>query len=159
MDDRRDVVPVTISLLPARWYRDELARRHRLLVPADVDTWRGDTEVLRALVDGARREDRPVAAAVSVSASVRQVLAPAWTLGGTAYVADFSSPPRGDAIDRVSVERIAALVEPQLPSRAHRGRDPAVAYVVRLLRCPTQAANVAAGAGEPGSLDSRCNFK
>lgn len=155
MDDRRDVVPVTISLLPARWYRDELARRHRLLTPADVDTWRGDTEILRALVDGARREDRPVAAAVSVSASVRQVLAPAWTLGGTAYVADFASAPRGDVIDRASVERIAALVEPQLPGRAHRGRDPAVAYVVRLLRCPTQAAT----AGEPGSLDSRCNFK
>jgi hypothetical protein len=157
--DRRDVVPVTISLLPAHWYRQELARRYELLAPAEVEAWRGDREILRALANGAQRTGRPLAAAVSVSASVRQSLAPAWTLGGTAYVADFSAAPRGDVVDPAAVKRIAALVAPQLPRSEHRGRDPAVPYVVRLLRCPIDAAAHGQNTGQPGSLDSRCNFK
>jgi hypothetical protein len=162
LNDRRDVVPVTVSLLPAGWYREELARRHALLEPDQVNAWRGDLPVLRALVEGARREGRPVAAAVSVSRSVRQALAPGWTLGGTAYVADFSGAPRGDAIDVASVERVANLVNARSSAIDYKGRDPAVPYVVRLLRCPSQAqgASVAAGDGALGaSLDSRCNFK
>lgn len=162
LSDRRDVVPVTLSLLPARWYRAELARRYQLLNPADVDAWRGDQPVMEALVEGARREGRPVAAAVTVSASVRQGLAPAWTLGGTAYVADFASAPRGDSIDHSAVERVAALIAPRLPVRSYGGRDPAVPYVVRLLQCPSQAMRLASTANSEGagsSLDSRCNFK
>ena len=159
LDDRRDVVPVTISLLPAAWYRAELARRYRLLDPGRLSGWRGDIPVLQALVEGARREGRPVAASVSVSASVRQALAPAWTLGGTAYVAGFAGEARGDAIDAASVERIAALIAPRLPTAAYRGRDPAVPYVVRLLNCPRQSTAVASGAAQADSLDPRCNFK
>jgi hypothetical protein len=159
MGDRRDVVPVTVSLLPALWYREELARRHHLLASDEIAIWRGDVEILRALMNGARRTGRPLAAAVSVSAHVRQSLAPAWTLGGTAYVADLTASPRRDVVDRASVERIADLVTRQLPRSEHRGRDPAVPYVVRLLRCPIEAAAAAADASRSGSLDSRCNFK
>jgi hypothetical protein len=162
LNDRRDVVPVTVSLLPAHWYRAELARRYQLLTPEDIEGWRGDLPVLRALVEGARREGRPVAAALSISADLRQALAPAWTLGGTAYIADFESAPRGDTIDRASVTRIATLVAPHLPSRTYRGRDPAVPYVVRLLQCPSLSLRDARPLTEHESvvsLDSRCNFK
>jgi hypothetical protein len=162
LNDRRDVVPVTVSLLPAQWYRAELARRHQLLDQGDIDVWRGDMPVLRALVDGARREGRPVAAAVSIRAEVRHALLPAWTLGGTAYVANPGHAARGDTINQAAVTRIAALVAPRLPGPAYRGRDPAVPYVVKLLHCPSQAmreASTPTGSGSGVSLDSRCNFK
>jgi hypothetical protein len=38
---RRDITPVTLPLLGATWYREELARRHQLLGPEFVETWRG----------------------------------------------------------------------------------------------------------------------
>jgi len=57
---RRDVTIVVVPLLPASWYRAELARRERLLTPDFVPTWRGAPQVVAALCAGAAREHRPV---------------------------------------------------------------------------------------------------
>ena len=57
---RRDVAIVVVPLLPAAWYRAELARRERLLGPDFVPTWRGAPQVVAALCAGAAREHRPV---------------------------------------------------------------------------------------------------
>jgi Protein of unknown function (DUF2723). len=38
---RHDVTPVTLPLLGATWYREELARRYHLLGPDFVESWRG----------------------------------------------------------------------------------------------------------------------
>jgi hypothetical protein len=162
LDERRDVVPVTISLLPAKWYRAELARRYRLLDSTSVAAWAGETAMLGALVEAARRAGRPVSAAVSVPAGLRHALAPAWTLGGMAYVADFTSSVRGDSVDVGAVGAVADLVAASVTLREPRGRDPAVNYVARLLQCPADALRATA---EPRRgaiadlLDSRCNFK
>ena len=161
LGERRDVVPVTISLLPATWYRDELSRRHRLLDSVIVTTWQGEAITLRALVDGARRVGRPVAAALTVSASLRTQLAPAWTLGGMVFVAGHGGEPRGDTVDSTVTRAVVELIDRRSPL-ATVGRDPAALYVARILRCPVAALQLgSATAAEPTSalLDSRCNFK
>ena len=58
---RRDVTIVVVPLLPAAWYRAELARRDKLLPPDFVPTWRGAPQVVAALCAGAAHEHRVVA--------------------------------------------------------------------------------------------------
>lgn len=157
--ERRDVVPVTIPLLPAAWYREELARRHGLLDSSTVAAWKGDEATVRALAQGARARGRPFAAAVTVSSALRQQVAPAWTLGGLAYVADHEAPPQGDRVDRAAVEAIARLIAARIPGPV-REHDPARAYVASVLRCPEAARQLAErGSASAPLLDSRCNFK
>jgi hypothetical protein len=57
---RRDVTLVVVPLLPATWYRAELARRQGLLTQDVVPTWRGATQMIAALCAGAARRNRPV---------------------------------------------------------------------------------------------------
>ena len=163
LGERRDVVPVTIPLLGATWYREEQRRRHNLFTPDAVKTWLGEPAMLQALVAGAQREGRPVAASMSVSPSVRQRLAPHWTLGGLAYVAGRGEEgePTSLGIDSVRTRAVSDLITMKLRA-APRGRDPASAYVVRLMRCPSailQLGRSGADGVDSASLDSRCNFK
>lgn len=161
LHERRDVAAVTISLLPARWYREELARRHQLFDSTSVATWRGEIETLRALLDAARGARRPVTAALTVRSALRSELAPAWTLGGMVFVADAASLRRGDRVDTAATRAVAELIASRKPA-AGKGRDPATAYVERILRCPSAALRLGtAPSAEPAAslLDSRCNFK
>jgi len=161
LGERRDVVPVTVSLLPAAWYRRELARRHRLLDSTTVDYWRGEEATLRALVTAARERGRPVAAAVTVPHPVRARLAPSWTLGGMAYVPGSETAPLPDAMDTLATRRVADLISRRIPASV-RDRDPATSYVLRVLRCPSQALRSGGNALDASpelTLDSRCNFK
>jgi hypothetical protein len=57
---RRDVTIVVVPLLPATWYRAELARRQGLLTQEFVPQWKGATQVITAICDGASRSNRPV---------------------------------------------------------------------------------------------------
>jgi hypothetical protein len=57
---RRDVTPVTLPLLGATWYREELARRHHLLGPGFVETWRGLGATYAELCNRSRAMGRPV---------------------------------------------------------------------------------------------------
>lgn len=57
---RRDVIIVTIPLLPPEWYRAELLRRHHLLDSGFVSSWRGSTRTLDDLRMNAARQGRPV---------------------------------------------------------------------------------------------------
>jgi hypothetical protein len=160
LGERRDVVPITIALLGADWYREEQRRRYRLLDSTLAAVWHGERPTLAALVAGARREGRPVTASMSVSPALRRELAPAWALGGLAYVAT-DTVQRGDIVDSARTTAVANLIETRL-GFTPRGRDPASAYVARLMRCPAsilQLGSSAEGRGEIASLDSRCNFK
>ncbi|HWP71264.1 MAG TPA: DUF2723 domain-containing protein [Gemmatimonadaceae bacterium] len=161
LGERRDVVPVTLSLLPADWYRAELARRYRLLDQATVETWRGEPATIQALVSAAIDERRPVAAAVTVPVTVREAIGPAWTMAGMAYVVDWGSARRPDAVDSLTTRRVADLISARIPNPP-REHDPATTYVSRVLRCPSQALRLGTPSGEPSPdalLDSRCNFK
>ena len=59
---RSDVTTVTLPLLGAKWYRQELARRHQLLDPGFVDEWRGLGETYSHVCIRARELGRTVVA-------------------------------------------------------------------------------------------------
>ena len=56
---RRDVTPVTVPLLGARWYRAELSRRHGLM---DLSQWKGADSALAIICRLASEQGRPVVA-------------------------------------------------------------------------------------------------
>jgi transmembrane protein TMEM260 (protein O-mannosyltransferase) len=57
---RRDVVIVTVPLLPPNWYRAELLRRHELLDSAFVREWYGRDPTVENIRKNAAREGRAV---------------------------------------------------------------------------------------------------
>ena len=167
---RPDVTVVTLPLLPAMWYRAELARRYGLLPGPVVNSWRGQHATVTSLAERARNLGRPLAVAVGVPAGQREALGRSWVATGAVYAeraTDTPSPTvvpiqmRGDtmsvsmrseplAIDTGKVAR----VETQ-PSQ--RVLDPTEAYIATLLNCPRQFLD-AARAGS-GSVDPRCNLR
>jgi hypothetical protein len=160
---RRDVVTVTLPLLPARWYRAELARRHGLLPPAAVHAWRGESRTLAALAEAARARGRPIAASLQVRAAARAALPgggspDAWTLAGLVRVLDAPADPRPvDAplalravdgagvarVDTVATSRVAADVARRWPglldAPARAGGDGTVRWALAQLACPRAA--------------------
>jgi hypothetical protein len=60
---RRDVTTVTLPLLGAQWYREELARRHLLLESEFVGSWRGAGATYSEICERARALGRPIVAA------------------------------------------------------------------------------------------------
>jgi hypothetical protein len=159
---RADVTPVTIPLLGARWYREELARRDSLLSPREVDTWQGEGGTLRALGVHARRAGRVVTAATSVSAGTREHAAPAWVLRGMVYmdsVAVGAQVAVVDGIDQPAARGAADRIERDVPRLSRPARDATSRYVQRLLQCPRFAAATLDRVEGADSLDSQCNRK
>jgi hypothetical protein len=127
---RPDVTPVTLSLLPAAWYRRELARRHGLLAPAEAAEWRGGDAAVRALAAHAAAGRRPLATALAVEPAVRAAVGGRWAHAGLVIARaaelgdDRPAPPRcrlrsrrGSAWTR-STPR--PCVRPRRASRARR---------------------------------------
>jgi hypothetical protein len=162
---RRDVTPVTLPLLPADWYRAELARRHGLASPSTLAQWRGEEETLRDVVRGALARGRPVAVAVSVSARTRGALAPRWRLAGMAFVQERGAPGdvpiTGWVLDSAATATVASDIAARRPAGTRPARDPTGRYLERLLGCPGQALQSfrATGPGPAASLDPVCNFR
>ncbi len=153
---RPDVVPVTLPLLGAGWYRQELRRRYGLLDAEFADKWHGTEATLSEIKAGAFLNRRPFAAAASVEAETRNGLAPSWILRGLVYVADSSTTVPTPSIDSLTVEIARELAEGESP---RIGRDPTTRYVQRLLHCPALAISSARDSSAQGSLDSVCNFR
>lgn len=162
---RPDVTPVTIPLLGAGWYREELARRHALLPEGLVESWGGLAPTLSAIGAEGEREGRPVVVAVSVEPADRRAVAPGrgWVLHGMWYsiAAHGTGAPLG--IDSGAVAKAARLAQPdgRSVSQPPPARDPAGRYVQRLLTCPDAALErvIAKGSGGGGLLESVCNFR
>ena len=57
---RRDVTVVTVPLLPAKWYRAELARRYKLLDSTAVQNWLGRDTTVARLTKRSYDQNRPV---------------------------------------------------------------------------------------------------
>ncbi len=60
MRARPDIVPITIPLLSAAWYREEVARRYKLLGDDAGIQWKGTEGTLRVICESARVQGRPV---------------------------------------------------------------------------------------------------
>lgn len=165
---RRDVTVVTTPLLPARWYRQELRRRHGLMshVTADATGWSGRHALLREMAAHARRQGRPVAFAVSMAAADRAALGGEWLLRGPLYVADAEEGGGSGAalaVDTAASQRWSARRDSLL---GRRGPAPATdgvsRYVWGLLECPDLAFAALRGApldARGDSLAQVCNFK
>ena len=161
---RRDVSIVTVPLLGAAWYREELARRHTLYEAADASTWRGLPRELTSIAAHARRAGRPIVAAVALEPESRAALGRAWVFRGLGYVGHATDP--GDvstSIDAAGVDSTVALVAALFPGVVDPEPvdDLAARYLTSLLACPALAQQAARGTASDSArlLASRCNFR
>lgn len=161
---RRDVTVVTVPLIPAEWYRAELARRYGLYERADTAKWKGTARELAAIGDRVRRTGRPIAAAVSLEPELRSALGAGWSFHGLVYVS--RQNPDSDAITDIepravdsAVAKIARLFNGSVD--ANRVEDPAGRYIAGLLGCPALAKQAVVAPSEDSArlLASRCNFR
>jgi hypothetical protein len=150
---RPDVAVVTVPLLPTRWYRAEIARRHQVLTDSDVERFEGKLETAAMIAAAARRKGRPVAAAITMTGDERKKIAATWTARGLVYVA----APAG--IDTTSMLRLAERISTTLPKRDTRPAiDPVNSYHRRLLDCPEVLADFKRNR-DTTRLDSACNYR
>ncbi len=161
--DRRDVTVVTLPLLGAPWYLDELRRRYGLGRGA---TATDPSEAAERVADDARNLNRPVAAANTLLPSERRSLSQRWRVVGLVAIAEPPSPtdstPHGQlelALDTAALRNTARSIDAWQRGRQVRNEpDPIHDYFLRLLSCPSR---VLAGAAAPPSvsLDSLCNLQ
>ena len=159
---RRDVTPVTLPLLSAKWYTTEVARRTGLRWPANEGvagtSWRHEQQA--ALIARAAREaGRPVAASPLLTSAERALLGSKWTLTGVVYRA---GAPAGASeapatVDRGATARWAASPL-QVPESA-TSVDGAPRTMLGLLECPRLATPETLRPARRDSLEVRCNFR
>jgi hypothetical protein len=159
---RRDVLVVTLPLLPADWYADEIRRRtggrwsDRDPVPGALRL----SDQRAAL--GARwavERGRPIAASPAVSVAERAWLGGDWILRGPLYVA--TAPVDGIARPARIDTGAAARWMARLP--AERDGAPSVdgvaAVMTGLLACPRLALPTGVDAMRRDSLELKCNLR
>jgi hypothetical protein len=162
---RRDILPVTVPLLPTGWYSAEVARRSGL-------HWKDGERVTGArmlsdqraalIAQAASRAGRPVLASPALGARERSLLGSGWVLRGPVYVASSAGP----ALDsRASVDSGAADDWVQrrgagtvVASRSLSGDD--VVRVMRaLLDCPRLLTRPTTSGAQRDSLEVNCNLR
>jgi hypothetical protein len=161
---RRDVTIVTVPLLGATWYGDELARRHNLLPTGDHRA--SDGSLSAEIAARARQLGRPVAASVALDARIRNQLGRAWSLSGLVYVeragASDSTSSRADErteIDTAVTRAWSQRVEQwRGGGKATRGStDSMDDYALGLLACPRLYLLSRPDSAQTDSLASLCN--
>lgn len=158
---RRDVLPVTIPLLPADWYPEEIARRTGWRWDAEqpVPGARTRAEQQMALIsEAAQRTGRSIAASPAVPARERLLIAADWVMTGPVYVARSEGPGGTTAtVDSAAAVRWLARAPAARHERAPPGDD--VAWVMlSLLQCPGLAL-AQADSARRDSLEVRCNLR
>lgn len=157
---RRDITLVTVPLLPADWYRDELARRTGLLDDRARANWLGQDATLGRLAAAARAKGLPVAAVITMPAEDRLALGRSWELHGLVFVAaeDGAGAVAGvdSAAAQASSERFAEFAGAGAPRPAI---DPTARYIRSIIDCPRAA--LAAGSASEAviSLAPVCNLR
>ncbi|MEO5816133.1 MAG: DUF2723 domain-containing protein [Gemmatimonadaceae bacterium] len=160
---RMDVTPVTLPLLPAEWYGDEIARRTGL-------RWRNGgfvagaqwahEELAAHIAQAAREAGRPVVASPSVGAKERALLGSSWRLTGTVYVSSGAANGSNDppVIDSLSD---AGVVAPKVHVRGRKATlpDDVSASMLELLECGRLGRLPAGRSPVRDSLELRCNLR
>ncbi|HEX7977461.1 MAG TPA: DUF2723 domain-containing protein [Gemmatimonadaceae bacterium] len=164
---RRDVLPVTVPLLPTTWYAAEIARRSGL-------RWNDGERVVgaRTLSDqrasliaaAARRANRPVVASPALEASGRSLLGSGWVLSGPVFVERGASGTGPSTETRATVDSVAANDWVQrrgarsTPSPSLSGDD-VVRVMLDLLDCPRLLTRPTASQAQRDSLEVNCNLR
>lgn len=160
---RTDVTVVTMPLLPADWYVEEVARRTGLRWPSSehVEGARWQHEERAALIArAARAAGWPIAVSTGLPASERRLLGSGWRLRGATYLA--SAPASGSreppTIDSLSVP--PAWKHPA-PGKANHARmpDDVSAAMLSLLECARLGVLSAGRSATRDSLEVNCNFR
>ncbi|MDB4916220.1 MAG: hypothetical protein JWM95_3864 [Gemmatimonadetes bacterium] len=158
---RRDVSVVTIPLLPAGWYGEEIARRsgwrwnNADRIPGAQ--WQHE-ELAARIASAARAAGRPVAASVLVPASTRNLLGAAWQLRGLLYI---SHGPRSAISTSPTFDTTFVIPSGWSMSLSGRLRQPddVAPMMMSLLECHRITALTATQRASRDSLESRCNFR
>ncbi len=160
--DRRDVTVVTLPLLGAPWYLDELQRRYGLGNGANASD---PTDASRRVADDAQALNRPVAAANTLLPVERGALSRRWRVTGMVAVAEPGSvgqPETGPmdlSIDTAALKKtVGSIATWQRGRQVNDEPDPIHDYFLRLLSCPSRLLN-GVGAPPSASLDSLCNLR
>jgi len=163
---RRDVLTVTVPLLPTEWYPVELARRSGL-------RWDDGERVAGArtlsahraalIAAAASRANRPVVASPAVEAAERSLLGSDWVLSGPVFVAKAAAAEAGlgtpTTVDTAAAQgwvqrRGAGSALPQSLSG-----DDVVRVMLALLDCPRLLARPATSQARRDSLEVNCNLR
>jgi hypothetical protein len=160
---RRDVLPVTVPLLPANWYPIEISRRSGLRwsdgpVPGAGTLSEQRAAQIAAAAHGARR---PVAVSPALRARERALLGNDWTLRGPVYVAQGGGhDARIQAtIDSAAARKWLAEWDPWPGERRSRSGDDVARMMMRLLDCPRLIDGARTSAEQHDSLEVRCNLR
>jgi hypothetical protein len=160
---RRDVTVVTMPLLAAPWYVDELGRRHGLTVRVTA----GDVDVLAgAVANAARSNRRPVVAALTVPATDRSHLSRSWRVVGIVAIDEtpLSERRAGEeapamAIDTPATRAAAAAIERWRQGRIARPAvDATDEYFMNVLSCPGLLVSPSLSRAQLAARDSICNM-
>jgi hypothetical protein len=160
---RRDVLTVTVPLLPATWYPAEIARRSGLRWADDPVAGARTLSQQRAaqIADAAHAAGRPVAASLALAASERSLLGMGWVMRGPVYVSEGAGR---DARSTASVDSAAAARwldgrAPWPPDRRSSSGDDVARVMMRLLDCPRLATGHSTFSEPRDSLEVRCNLR
>jgi hypothetical protein len=166
---RRDVTVVTLPLLAAAWYTDELTRRYGLHSTIRPDSFAVIPSFTlaeaRAIAGDAAAQHRPVAVALTVPGSDRSLINNAWTVSGI-----FALTPALNVSSRFVSEVVEAdtarirgaknAIDSWRRGRSVRpSTDPTNEYFLHTLSCPSLILDRALKVPVPASLDSTCNLR
>jgi len=150
---RRDVTVVTMPLLAAPWYVEELGRRNGLAVKPT-----GDVDVIAgAAANAARAAGRPVAVALTVLPIDRGHLSTSWRVMG--LVAIDNPPASGISVDTAATRAAAATIDAwRRGRRTRQSVDPTSEYFMKVLGCPSVIVAPSLSAVQLAARDSTCNL-
>jgi len=135
-DYRSDVSVVTVPLLGATWYREQLAARG-LLDSAMVHTWPGLAPALQMVQHRAAARRRAVRVSTMLAAADRKRVAPSlgWRWEGLVWSPSDELEAGAMAIDYTRSRRAAEQMPRGVLAPLPSGSDPAARAVQGLLRC------------------------
>jgi hypothetical protein len=159
---RRDVTVVTMPLLAAPWYVEELARRHGLRIAAKGDEI---DDLASAVATSARKQGRPVAASLTVPGVDRDSLSRSWKVVGIVAidVSPYSARGAGEPAPSIAIDTSATRSAAAAIERWRRGRTtrPAVdgtdEYFMNVLSCPSLLLTAVPSREQLAARDSICN--
>jgi hypothetical protein len=162
---RRDVLTVTVPLLPTEWYPAELARRSGLHWNGGdfVEGARTLSQQRAALIAAAAaRTGRPVAASPALEAYERSLLGADWVLSGPVYVARGTGTPAREGRARVDTAAANGWVQRRGAGRAgapSSSGDDVVRVMLALLDCPRLLTRPTTSQARRDSLEVKCNLR